>query len=452
MSQSDKPRARTFTQRLAVVVPGMVHRGRGEDGLLRRRIFYPLLGLRVLIQVLRQWARDRCPQQAASLAFQTALSIVPMVAIGLALLRATDALEAESTLVEVISKQFLPVSREEISRHLVGWAHNVSFSTAGIAGIVMMLVLSFVMFDSTERIFNDIWRVERRRRLGQKFVVFYALATIVPLLLAFSLYHAARYQLTTGWIGSLGALSATFGALFLANKLLPTMRVGWLPAVWGALVAALAFEGAKHLFRLYVARVAFQKYAGIYGPMGILPILLVWIYVSWLIVLLGAEIAHAAQNLRHLEQLDRRGRTQDAVGELLDKVNGHVALRLYVAVVERWRAGETPLSTTAIAVRYDLAEEVVERIFRRLRERGLVLNVDGDASGYLPAKHPGEVRVSDVLTAFRGADILTARTKSRLDELLAEITRAGQVHAESTTIDDLTRAPGEPTRASERPA
>lgn len=413
---------------------------RRPDGRLRRRAFYPLFALRVLAQVIRQWARDRCPQQAASLAFQSALSIVPLIAIGLALLRATGAFEAQSTLVEVLSKQVLPVSRDEISAQLVAWADNVNFRTAGVAGVVMMLVLSFIMFNSTERIFNDIWRVERRRSLGQKFVVFYAIATIVPALMGVSLLHAARYGLTSGLVGAAGALAATFAALLCANKLLPTRRVEWRAAAIGALLSAVAFEVAKHAFHLYVANVAFQKYSGVYGTLGLLPILLIWIYYSWLVILLGAEVAHSLQNLSDLERLDRR-RYQSPELELVEMMNGVVAARLMCAVVDAWNKGKTATARDSLAARFDVSVDIVDRIFRRLKERGLVIEVQGEAEGYLPARPPAQITLAEVFAPFRGADLLTASPRSsartRLDEVIAELELHSRDKLRSVTLEEL---------------
>src|SRR5262249_38727320 len=131
----------------------------------------------------------------------------------------------------------------------------------------------------------------------------------------------------------LGTLAATWGGLFVANKLLPATRVTWRAAAVGALLSALAFEAAKSLFQLYVARVAFQSYAGVYGALGLVPILLLWIYYSWLVVLLGAEVAHTVQNLHSLEGFDRRSGEADAAGH----VSGPVAARIMCAVVRRWR-------------------------------------------------------------------------------------------------------------------
>ncbi len=405
----------------------------------RRLVSFPFFAARVLVQVVKQWVRDRCPQQAASLAFQTALSIVPVIAIALAVLRATGEFEAESSLVNFLAREVLPsTSRDEIAGYLLGFAGKMSIGTAGVAGVATTMVLAFVMYMAVEKIFNDIWRVERRRRIGQLFVTFYAMVTMVPALLGVSLYHATQIGLTEGALGWLAATGASFLALLLANKLLPATRVSWRAAAAGALFTALAFEGAKRAFQLYVANVAFQSYSGVYGPLALVPILLLWIYYSWLVVLLGAEIAHIVQNLHHLEGAERRDDARDQQ----HKVNGLAGARFLCAIAERWRLEGRATPREDLAARFEVREEVAEQILRRLRESALVLEVDGDTTGYLPARPPDEVTLADVLAVFRGTDILVrppGAAASRLDLVLSEIEEATRGRARTVTIAELTR-------------
>src|SRR5690606_32447014 len=139
----------------------------------------------------------------------------------LAALRATGAMHAESTFVEFLSAKLIPVSRYEIAEMLRGWVSHVSVKSLGIAGLSSTVLLAFVMFNNVERTMNQIWRVERRRPLTQKFVVFYATATIGPALFATSLYNAARFGLTEGLLGVVVSASVTYVAIFLANFFLP---------------------------------------------------------------------------------------------------------------------------------------------------------------------------------------------------------------------------------------
>ncbi len=406
----------------------------------RHRFRVPLYVIRLSVQVIRQWARDRCPQQAASLAFQTVLSIVPAMAVGLATLRATGNIDAESSLIGFLSERLLPFSRKEIANQLHTWSDRVTFESLGLVGLITTVILAFVMWTSLERILNHIWRVERRRSLAQKFVVFYATATIGPFLLGMSVWQASRVGLTTGVSGFFVSFLASFGGLFLANYFLPAAPVRVVPAAIGALLTAVLFDAAKWGFSLYVSGYASQKYAGIYGAVAIVPLALIWIYWSWLMLLLGAEVAHAWQNIHWLERVERRAML-NVENELLQRVNGSVAARLMVSIATAYMRGEKVSSRRWLADRYDLSDEVVDRIAERLIAANLLLQTDGDEVGLIPRRPPAEITLADVLAVFRSEDVddesRTGRSTDPIDEILQEIDRDTRARTSSLTLADL---------------
>ena len=390
----------------------------------RRRVLYPVYVLRVVIQVFRQWARDRCPQQAASLAFQTILSVVPLLAVMLAALRATGSLGGESKLVEFLAQNLIPIPQQEISQRLLDLSENITFESMGAIGLVTTVVLAFIMINSLERIASYIWRAEHKRSLTQKFVVFYATATVGPLLLATGLYQAAKVGLTEGIAGYGLSFTTTLVASFLANYFIPAFRVRWRPALVGALVSTILFEVAKFGFKIYVTQFALERYAGVYGAIAVLPLWLVWIYYSWLTLLLGFEVAHAGQNLHLLEHVDRRG-TMSLENELIERVNAGVAARVMVDIARAYVDGEKVLSRRALEQRFDLSDEVLSRITHRLKEHDLLIEVTGDVNGFLPARPPSEISLAHVLRAFRGSDVVAPSTaigaRTALDKVLGDI-------------------------------
>ena len=261
---------------------------------LRREVYL----LRLLLEIGRQWARDKCPQQAASLAFQTALGLVPMTAVGFALLRATGALEERSLVVEWLGR-LLPTSGERIVEGLLSFADNIRPGALGLPGILFTLMLLYVLFDQIEKIWNDIWRVQKRRAFFGKFPVFYTLVTLGPAAIGAALYYTVRFW-GRGATGTLASLGFTALFLLLANRMLPRVHVHWRAAALAAVISTVLMEVGKAAFSLYVSEVLLSRYEGIYGPYGVIPILLIWIYYAWLAVLFGAEVAYTVQNLEQL--------------------------------------------------------------------------------------------------------------------------------------------------------
>jgi membrane protein len=430
----------SLRRRLSQFIRVAEHRAAGSK---RKRARFSIYLLRLAVQVVRQWARDRCPQQAASLAFQTVLSVVPVLAVCLATLRVTGLMEAQSSLMRFVSERLIPISSTELAQRLTEYSEKITFRSLGLIGLITTGVIAFVMWSNLEKILNHIWRAERRRSVAQKFVVFYATFTIGPLLLGVSLYQAARFGLTEGWSGLLFSVASSFLALFLCNWFLPATKVRVRPALIGAAVTTVLFEAAKHLFTLYVSEFAFERYSGVYGALAVAPIWLIWIYWSWLMLLLGAEVAHAAQNIRLLEQSERRG-TLSLENELIQRVNGSMAARVMVAVSETYLAGDKVLSRQKIADRFDLSPDVVERLTQRLKDAHLLIEVAGDYTGFLPARPPSEITLASVLAAFRGEDNTPriGATQSQLGMVLAEIDAGALARTQTITLEQLVDRPG----------
>ncbi|MEK6608157.1 MAG: YhjD/YihY/BrkB family envelope integrity protein [Myxococcota bacterium] len=359
--------------------------------------------LRLALQIGRTWAHDKCPQQAAALAFLTALSLVPATAVAFWILYATGALAKQSALVDFLSRGVFPGSGERIARQLASFAERVGPGTIGLVGVVGTLLTAYGLFHAVESTWNDIWRVGERRRFLEKFAVFCLLALLGPTVLASSIYYTAGAWRSGGASGFALSLLLSWVGLLLANKLMPRGGVRWRAAAIGAGVSAVLLEAAKAGFSLYASLFLTASSEQIYGALGAVPILLIWIYWAWLVALLGAEIAFTLQNLHLLEKLDsaaRRGET--LADDLLRDVHGQAAARAMVAVAEAYASGRGPLSREAIGRALALDDESVTRLARRLVERGLLVE-SATPPGLLPARPIRDITLGEVLAAFRDA-------------------------------------------------
>lgn len=298
--------------------------------LARLRREWNLQKLRALSRyALRRAGEGRLPQVAASLTFTTFLSVVPVLTVAFALLAAFPVFrEFRADIEAFLFQNLIPGNvSESISRYLGQFSKSARGLTAmGLGGLMLTSVLTML---TVEDALNGIWRVKQRRPLAQRVLVFWAVLTFGPVLIGASLSISSYLiSVSAGYVGNmpigLGLLvSATpvvlsalaFAFLYTA---VPNAYVEWRDAIAAGLVAAIAFEFAKRGFGYFITHI--PTYTAVYGTFAALPIFLLWIYLSWLVTLLGATIA---ANLPVVRQGHWRRRTFagseffDALGVLL---------------------------------------------------------------------------------------------------------------------------------------
>ncbi|MHC3922147.1 YihY family inner membrane protein [Alcaligenes nematophilus] len=236
---------------------------------------------------------------ASSLTYTTILAIVPMLTVVLALFTAFPLFqEFESALEGFLTRNLMPeVVSENIMLYLNQFASKASGLTA--VGSLFLIVTSIMLIMTIDETFNNIFQVHVQRPLGQRLLVYWAIISLGPILTGASLWATtilARESL--GYIGNLSGIVSfalayvpfLFTALGLTALFMyvPNRRVWWRDALIGGVVTAALLELMKAGFAFYLTR--FPTYTIIYGAFAILPIFLLWIYISWLIVLLGASM------------------------------------------------------------------------------------------------------------------------------------------------------------------
>jgi membrane protein len=396
-----------------------------------RRARLAIFLYRLSLRILAQWARDKCPQQAAALAFQTALSLVPVTAIVFSLLRAVGSLESESRLSQFISEHLFP-QLPDVTARIQEFSGKVSIGALGGGGLIFTLVTCYSLYSYVEKIFNDIWRVSERRTLIGKFLTFNAMVTLLPPLAGFSLYWSGRLIETGGASRFIMPALIQLTMLTLMNKLLPRSNVNWGAAMIGGVVTAFLLEILKWGFVTFAVRIMMKSYSTVYGPLGLVPLVLVWIYASWLLVLLGAEIAHALQNLRLLEAEDRRQRDDEPI-------NGLLAAQLLAAVAATHELGGGGHPKERLVTEFGITPDNIERVVARLKQRGLIAEVRGDMNGYVPARPASSIPLQEVLAAFRSSDIEIAHgaTAPAFVKLVEELDEGLRRKIAGVTIADL---------------
>jgi membrane protein len=264
--------------------------------------------------VVTRFIDDRGLQTASSLTYTSLLGLVPIIAVFLAILSAFPALEnARDQVKEMILAPLAPGAGDTVRSALDTFLDNAK--RLGVMGVIGIAVTSILMLNTIENTLNGIWRVVQRRPLGLKLIVFWALLTLPPILIAGSLSLTSYFFAVAERVDVFGiadileritpilmqALAFTF--LFAAT---PNRRVRIRDAARGGLVAALLFECLKGGFGLYVASATSNQ--TIYGALAAVPVFLLWIYLSWVVILVGAEVAASLPEWRGALAAEQRRR------------------------------------------------------------------------------------------------------------------------------------------------
>ena len=346
--------------------------------------------------IVQRFVEDRCVQVAGDLTFTTLLALVPLFTIALTLVSAFPVFEDWSNAFKVFLLTTLvpEVGGKVITVYMQQFADNAARLTA--VGLFFLALTALMLMVSIERVFNGIWRARRPRTVMQRLVVYWTTITIGPLLIGASIS-------LTSWLvaESLGAAGnsegvrtfmlrlvpvilngAAFALVYLA---IPNRRVRIKDALFGGIVAAVAFEAMKRGFALYVQLV--PTYSLIYGTFATIPVFLLWIYLSWLVVLFGAVSVAALPQWR----------LGIARVELYQDTNLFRALRVIEVLHASRRRSETP-TVPVLAASAALPEDAVEIVLERMDQLGWVRRVE--PNGWVLVRDLSTLPLAEVFRAF----------------------------------------------------
>jgi len=339
---------------------------------------FPLRQLgRFLAHVFRRFNQDRCLQIASTLTFTTLLALVPLVAITLALMAAFPVFSGLGEQIHAfLLANMLP---EKAGKVITGYIDEFSGRAGRLTalGTAVLAVAAFMMMFTIEGAFNSIWRVSRPRPLAQRILIYWATLTLGPVLIGASLSMTSYIvgaslglsrQIPFAGSAILVPFVLTCAAFTLLYYVVPNRSVRPRHALIGGLVAALAFEIMKRSFALYIAN--FPTYTLVYGAFAVIPIFLLWIYLSWVVIVIGALIAALAPDFAALREVARRPSGSgfaEALGLLL--------------VLARAQQGPELLELGQIAERASLTGDRTESQLERMVARGWVSRSAGNRYG-----------------------------------------------------------------------
>lgn len=399
----------------------------------------------ILLLVWKSFIKNRGPVRASALAYTTLLALVPVLAvmvsittsflksdgdkiIGELVQKGIDTLAPQLSLIPKGDAAELAGDRAVVVQKIMDFVGNIKSGAMGVTAGIMLAFIAVTVLSNIEEAFNDMWGVTRGRTWLARVVQYWAALTLGPMfvLTALGLTTGAQFQGTKTWImenplvGPLVLKLTPFAvlsvALMLFYRLMPNTKVNWDAALVGGITGGCLLQLNNLLSIIYVSRVV--SYSKIYGGLGAVPIFLVGLYFSWMILLLGAQVAYAYQNRqaylqeRQAEAINQRGRE-------------FAALRIMTLISHEFLHGRRPPGRTHITATIGIPSQLANSLIVQMIQAKLIVEAVADEVGYIPARPLADITMQHVLDALRvgsGRDIVTSEDAVR-DYLRAEYAR-----------------------------
>jgi membrane protein len=341
-----------------------------------------------------RFIEDQGLPSAASLTYMTLLSLVPLMTVSLAVFSAFPVSERVADQIQdFVFANFIPASGEVLQQYLQQFSQKASQLTG--AGFLFLVVVALALMANIDRAFNTIWRVKAKRSPIGQFIVYWSVLSLGPLLIGVSMV-VTSYLVSLPFFSDAAAtlgigrrllgltpLLASATAFTMLYAVVPNRRVPIRHAVAGGVLAAVLFEFAKRGFAFYLTN--FPAYEAIYGALAAIPIFLVWVYLSWVVTLLGAEFSCCL------------GIYEDEWSIAESEASGSWLFLAFRLLQRLWKAQQIGGMLSIKQISRELkggSEERLETILYDLAKTNLVLKVEG--GGWALGKDMSEVNLIDL--------------------------------------------------------
>ncbi|MCB1045987.1 MAG: YihY/virulence factor BrkB family protein [Calditrichaeota bacterium] len=340
--------------------------------------------------------------RASALAYATLLSLIPLLGLVVVLFKLVGGFDwLEQQLLPLLNQFLSPAGSESVTRVLAGIFDNLDLGTLGLFGTLFLAMGVYSLVTTIEKDFNGIWRVSRNRGILQRVSRYWLLMTLLPILAGLAIFLSGQASVialvdvlpdwmrhSSGRLVPIMVQSLGFWFLYWG---LPNTTVRTLPAAGGAIFAAISWEFAKYGFALYTLRAG--NYNLVYGSLAALPLLMIWIYVSWVITLVGAEMTYVIQNRHALLRM----RDYHAKGRIPYYLIGLACMNEVACAFRESRR----IGTERLAQSLAIPLNELRPVLQSLETSGLL--VRGDVEGHeslLPGRPLTDISMEHVVELF----------------------------------------------------
>ena len=406
--------------------------------------------VRTIVILGRDLAFGQLTLRAMSLVYTTLLSIVPLLALSFSVLKAFGVTnQIRPMLVNLLEP--LGEKGAEVALRITGFIENMNVGVLGAVGLVLLLYTSISLIQKIEESLNYIWHTPRPRPLGERFTRYLTVLMVGPILVFSALGVTAtvlNIEVVRGLmdVDVLGQLMRALGRLVpylliiaaftFVYLFMPNTRVRLWPALVGGVVGGIGWQTAGWVFAVFIA--GSNNYAAIYASFAILILFMIWLYISWLVLLFGASVAFYVQHPEYLYM-------QGGEPRLSNRMRERLALSTMELVARRFIHGDAAPSQQDFARHLQVPGHVLMVVLDALERKGLVVATAEDPPSYLPARDPGRILVTEVLQTVRAAgedgflSPSVVPTQVAVDDLVAQLDAAANASVADISLRDLVR-------------
>jgi len=408
---------------------------------------------RLWAHCVRLLAKNRAEQLAAALAYYTIFGIVPLAIVAVLIFNSIPAYKDTGEQLKRMVYQELHLTRIEYpdpdnpEKHVVltdyldriinRFFESINTGSIGLVSAILVIWAALRLLSLIEMAFNHMWYVPKGRRFVHRVINYWALLTLGPLLLAAGLYTTTHFTLIqsieAGLLAAVGPMISYVLSLlgfFLLYLVMPNAKVQAGPALWGAAAASLVWSFAKWGFGIYVTELI--PYNAMYGVLGLIPLGVFWVYVTWMIVLFGLQLAFVIQHFETLETAETP-KAKEAEGRFI--ANDMTAIAVAREIAAAFETNQAPVSTDEICSRLDIPGEFGQKFLDQLVTQGLLGRTAEPRTGYVLLRDPANIQLSDISRALAGAAFAQPKPETQKD--LHEIAEAQRGVLAQHTLDEV---------------
>ncbi|MFQ5586655.1 MAG: YhjD/YihY/BrkB family envelope integrity protein [Thermodesulfobacteriota bacterium] len=378
-----------------------------------------LKSLRILYLMVQEFFEGQLILRAMGLAYTTLLSLVPLLAVSFSVLKAFG---VHNQFEPLLHNFLLPLGAkgEEITQRIIEFVENMKVGVLGSIGLVFLIYTIISLIHEIEEAFNYIWKITRPRSFTRRFSDYMSIILVGPVLI-FSAIGLTASIMSTTIVQKMIAIEPLGTAVAFAGKsipyifvcfaftfiyiFIPNIKIKLGSALVGGILAGVLWETTGWIFASFV--VSSTRYMAIYSGFAILILFIVWLYLSWLILLVGAKISFYHQHPAFIT-VKRE--------ELLmsNRVREKLALSIMYHIGHSYYHRKEPWTLDSLVDHFAMPLEPVQELIMSLERKGLIVESGDDPPGYLPARDLETITLRELFNAVRLAEEETSSTGKRL--------------------------------------